>query len=175
MSLRSIWMPFALSAGGGIWFGLTSCGGYGWHREVFGVLVWAVTGAAALWPLRRPWPVVSRLMLLGVPVVFVVVQAAAAPFIPPHPRPGRCIPVRSGGRWSAARAERCPGSPPSRLASPAIIKYIDRRSPQGTLLEARMQLPSPLHPRTAPLCTSHRWKEWAGYLAVCAYTHSHEP
>lgn len=38
-----------------------------------------------------------------------------------------------------------------------------------------MPLPSPFHPRTAPLCTSHRWKEWAGYLAVCAYTHSHEP
>ncbi len=26
---------------------------------------------------------------------------------------------------------------------------------------------TPFHPRTAALCESHAWKEWAGYLAVC--------
>ncbi|MEM7230193.1 MAG: aminomethyltransferase family protein [Planctomycetota bacterium] len=33
-----------------------------------------------------------------------------------------------------------------------------------------MPIPSPLHDRTAPLCTSFRWKDWSGYYAVCAYS-----
>lgn len=37
-----------------------------------------------------------------------------------------------------------------------------------------MPIESPFHPRTAPLCTSFRWKEWAGYLAVCSYDTSHD-
>ncbi|MCG6871634.1 MAG: aminomethyltransferase family protein [Gammaproteobacteria bacterium] len=37
-----------------------------------------------------------------------------------------------------------------------------------------MPLPSPFHARTAPLCTSQRWKDWAGYLAVCRFDHCHE-
>ena len=37
-----------------------------------------------------------------------------------------------------------------------------------------MPIESPFHPRTAALCTSHRWKEWAGYLAVCSYEISHD-
>lgn len=32
-----------------------------------------------------------------------------------------------------------------------------------------MPRPTPFHPRTAALCTSYRWKEWAGYYAVCSY------
>ena len=32
-----------------------------------------------------------------------------------------------------------------------------------------MPRPTPLHPRTAALCTSYAWKEWAGHLAVCNY------
>lgn len=38
-----------------------------------------------------------------------------------------------------------------------------------------MPIPSPFHERTAALCQSYRWKEWAGYYAVCAYDHCHEP
>jgi len=38
-----------------------------------------------------------------------------------------------------------------------------------------MPVPTPFHQRTAPLCTSYRWKEWAGCYAVCAYDSSHEP
>ncbi len=30
-------------------------------------------------------------------------------------------------------------------------------------------IPTPLHPRTAALCKSYRWKDWAGYCAVCSY------
>ncbi|MCP4870910.1 MAG: aminomethyl transferase family protein [Proteobacteria bacterium] len=28
---------------------------------------------------------------------------------------------------------------------------------------------SPFHPRTAALCSSYAWKEWAGYAAICNY------
>lgn len=85
MSLRPLLAPFTLAALGGVWFGLTRCGGYGWHREVFGALLGLLTVAAAVWPLHRPWPVLSRLGLLGVPVAFRVLQAAAAPFYPATP------------------------------------------------------------------------------------------
>jgi aminomethyltransferase len=37
-----------------------------------------------------------------------------------------------------------------------------------------MPLPTPFHPRTQPLCTSYRWKDWAGYAAVCSYDTTHE-
>jgi len=32
-----------------------------------------------------------------------------------------------------------------------------------------MAIPSPFHARTSALCKSLRWKDWAGYHAVCAY------
>ncbi len=32
-----------------------------------------------------------------------------------------------------------------------------------------MPIESPFHPRTSKLCRSLRWKDWAGYYAVCAY------
>jgi aminomethyltransferase len=38
-----------------------------------------------------------------------------------------------------------------------------------------MPLPTPFHERTAALCTSYRWKDWAGYHSVCSYDTSHEP
>jgi aminomethyltransferase len=38
-----------------------------------------------------------------------------------------------------------------------------------------MPLPSPFHPRTSELCTSLRWKEWAGYHAVSSYDVHHDP
>ena len=33
---------------------------------------------------------------------------------------------------------------------------------------------SPFHPRTLELCTSLRWKDWAGYYAVASYRECHE-
>ena len=36
-------------------------------------------------------------------------------------------------------------------------------------------IPTPFHPRTSALCTSHRWKDWAGYHAVCHYGDGHLP
>ncbi len=38
-----------------------------------------------------------------------------------------------------------------------------------------MPLHTPFHERTAALCTSYQWKDWAGHAAVCRYAHSHEP
>lgn len=37
-----------------------------------------------------------------------------------------------------------------------------------------MPIPSPFHERTQSLCTSYRWKDWAGYCAVSSYDTSHE-
>ena len=37
-----------------------------------------------------------------------------------------------------------------------------------------MPVPSPFHPRTAECCASLRWKDWAGYFAVCSYGPCHE-
>lgn len=36
-----------------------------------------------------------------------------------------------------------------------------------------MPVPTPFHARTSALCTSLRWKEWAGYHAVCSYDTCH--
>jgi len=35
-------------------------------------------------------------------------------------------------------------------------------------------IPSPLHARTSALCDSLRYKEWAGYFAVCSFAACHE-
>ena len=37
-----------------------------------------------------------------------------------------------------------------------------------------MPIPTPFHTRTAALCESHDWREWAGYLAASLYEPSHE-
>jgi aminomethyltransferase len=37
-----------------------------------------------------------------------------------------------------------------------------------------MPIPSPFHERTAPRCHSLRWKDWAGYAAVCSYEVTHD-
>ena len=36
-----------------------------------------------------------------------------------------------------------------------------------------MAIESPFHPRTARLCECMRWKDWAGYHAVCSYNSYH--
>ncbi|MDP6540986.1 MAG: aminomethyl transferase family protein, partial [Planctomycetota bacterium] len=38
-----------------------------------------------------------------------------------------------------------------------------------------MPVESPFHPRTAPLCESYRWKEWAGRHAVCSFGTTVDP
>ena len=38
-----------------------------------------------------------------------------------------------------------------------------------------MAIGTPFHARTAPLCTSMRWKQWSGYFAANAYDDFHDP
>ena len=37
-----------------------------------------------------------------------------------------------------------------------------------------MPVPTPFHPRTSALCSSYRWKDWAGFYAVCSYDTNHD-
>ncbi|HSM56045.1 MAG TPA: aminomethyltransferase family protein [Candidatus Sulfomarinibacteraceae bacterium] len=37
-----------------------------------------------------------------------------------------------------------------------------------------MPIPTPFHSRTAPLCESHEWRSWSGYLSASVYEPSHE-
>lgn len=37
-----------------------------------------------------------------------------------------------------------------------------------------MPIPTPFHERTQALCTSYRWKDWAGYCAVSSFDTTHE-
>ena len=37
-----------------------------------------------------------------------------------------------------------------------------------------MPIPTPFHERTLPLCRGMRWKDWAGYHAVCSFDTCHE-
>jgi aminomethyltransferase len=37
-----------------------------------------------------------------------------------------------------------------------------------------MPIPTPFHPKTAPLSKSHEWRNWSGYLAAALYEPSHE-
>lgn len=37
-----------------------------------------------------------------------------------------------------------------------------------------MPIPTPFHPRTFKLCTSLKWKDWAGYYSVASFDTSHE-
>jgi len=37
-----------------------------------------------------------------------------------------------------------------------------------------MPIPSPFHTRTAPLCESHEWRNWSGYLSASLYEPTHE-
>jgi aminomethyltransferase len=37
-----------------------------------------------------------------------------------------------------------------------------------------MPVESPFHPRTQALCHSYRWKDWAGFYAVCRFDHCQE-
>ena len=37
-----------------------------------------------------------------------------------------------------------------------------------------MPIPTPFHPRTSALCESMRWKDWAGYYAVCSFDTHHD-
>lgn len=37
-----------------------------------------------------------------------------------------------------------------------------------------MLIPTPFHLRTGPLCESHEWRDWSGYMVAASYTHAFE-
>jgi aminomethyltransferase len=37
-----------------------------------------------------------------------------------------------------------------------------------------MPIPTPFHSRTGPLCETHEWRDWSGYLSAITYQPSHE-
>jgi aminomethyltransferase len=37
-----------------------------------------------------------------------------------------------------------------------------------------MPIPTPLHSKTAPLCKSHEWRNWSGFLAAALYEPNHD-
>ncbi len=46
--------------------------------------------------------------------------------------------------------------------------------PLSSLLPVLMLIPTPFHPRTAPLCQSREWRDWSGYLSASVYEIYHE-
>lgn len=89
-SAKMRWLPIAgavaIAVLGGVFFGLFSCGGYAWHKEAFFWLLVAAVAIATLFPLQRGLPVLWRVVIvLGVPVLFLAVRAATAPFYPVPP------------------------------------------------------------------------------------------
>lgn len=84
------WLPtisaFLLAISGGIYFGLFSCGGHEWHKQVFLAVLAVCTIAALVVPLSRSRPYLARLgLILGVGAGFIVSQSVATPFYPAAP------------------------------------------------------------------------------------------
>ncbi len=75
-----------LVVAGAIYFGLFSCGGYAWHKSVFGVIALGVCVAAVAVPSRLLLSVrrkVLFLLLLG--AGYFAIESAVAPFYPSAP------------------------------------------------------------------------------------------
>jgi hypothetical protein len=66
---------------GGIWFGLFSCGGYAWHKQL---MHWSLVVLATIVVAFPPWtwPATWRrlLLALGLFVAFYLSRAMTAPF-----------------------------------------------------------------------------------------------
>lgn len=81
-----LFIAILLAVLGGIYFGLFSCGGYAWHKDIF-YMVFALTLLLVfIFPLsilkKIPYRLLSILLLI---VLFIVVQAAASTFYPTNP------------------------------------------------------------------------------------------
>lgn len=71
---------------GGIYFGLFSCGGIGWHRTAFLAGLAAAALIIPMPPALRRSPKLSRMaFLIGVFAIFHLFQLLAAPFYPRAP------------------------------------------------------------------------------------------
>jgi len=71
---------------GAIHFGLASCGGYAWHKQAFFTVGAIVALAAVAMPSSLlPSTRAKAGLLFSLPLLFLVVEAAVAPFYPSAP------------------------------------------------------------------------------------------
>jgi len=71
---------------GALYFGIASCGGYIWHRHAFvgfsvGMAIMAVAGSSTILPSLK----VKIGFLIALPLLYVFVESAVAPFYPGPP------------------------------------------------------------------------------------------
>ena len=71
---------------GAFYFGIASCGGYVWHKEAFRGVSIALYVAALACPSSLLSSMVRKLAFaIGLPLLFVIVESATAPFYPGPP------------------------------------------------------------------------------------------
>ena len=75
-----------LAVAGGLYFGMFACGAYAWHRWAFWLAFGTTLLVAVLAPSRLMKSKLQRLAFpVGIAAVFLLVQAATAPFYPTTP------------------------------------------------------------------------------------------
>jgi hypothetical protein len=71
---------------GGVFFGLSSCGGHAWHKLAFFYVLAALTFAALLFPASVSRPFLARAGIVAVVCLgFFLVEAVAGAFYPGSP------------------------------------------------------------------------------------------
>lgn len=71
---------------GAVFFGLASCGGYGWHRDFFRVFAVVAAIVAVVVPSSALGSISGKaVFLIGLVLGFHLVEAAVAPFYPAAP------------------------------------------------------------------------------------------
>ncbi len=76
----------ALAIAGGVYFGLFSCGGYIWHRQLYWGVFGLVIALSVVFPPPSLSPILGRAVLLLLPpVLHRFALAGAAPFYPAMP------------------------------------------------------------------------------------------
>ena len=89
----SLFLPFIVSALGGVFFGLLSCGGYAWHKTVFDIIFYATLILCSILRYRKLSTSKTKIKTLSILFVWViliyscyfVIQAAASTFYPDPP------------------------------------------------------------------------------------------
>src|SRR5262249_2795050 len=91
---------------------------------------------------------------------------------------GRSVPGRAQGvscaraPWFSIRATGPARTFARTITAPAQVIHSPALFAEHP--ETPMPVPTPFHARTQALCTSYRWKDWAGYYAVCSFDTTHE-
>lgn len=82
-----VWSAVAVVVLGAVYFGIASCGGYVWHKELFRFFAAAVAVIAAIAPSRALRSRGQKAAFLGVLASgYFILEAAAAPFYPTPPQ-----------------------------------------------------------------------------------------